>query len=69
MDQEQKRQAARQLKGNPLLDELLQELRRELLDAWPTTAPAEAREKLWQEVNALENARERIQSRITELVG
>ena len=65
---EQRKQAAKALHANPLLSEILDELRLELLEAWENAGSTEHREKHWHEVKALENTRDRIRSTIAELL-
>lgn len=64
-----RRESARALRANKLLPELLDELKRDLVEAWEAANAPEVREDVWHQVRAIAKVREHIDGRTRELAG
>lgn len=63
-----KTEAAKQLAKNPLLPELLDEIKADAVLAWESARTPEEREQCWHLVRALETVRDDVSTRIRGLV-
>lgn len=63
------KEMARQLRTNPLLPKLLDDLKADLVEAWESKNAPEVREDVWQQVRAIAKVREHIDGRTRELAG
>lgn len=63
------KELARQLRTNPLLPKLLDELNGELVAAWQAANDPAQREAVWHQVRSIAKVREHIDGRTRELAG
>jgi hypothetical protein len=63
-----KTEAAKQLASNPLLPELLDEFKDDIVSVWESANTPAEREQCWQQVHALETVKEHVSTRVRDLV-
>jgi hypothetical protein len=63
------KELARQLRTNPLLPKLLDELNGELVAAWQSANDPAQREGVWHQVRGIAKVREHIDGRTRDLAG
>jgi hypothetical protein len=63
----ERKEQAKQLRANPLLGKLLDELKAAQVAAWESANTPEKREQCWQLVRSIEQVREHIDVRTDEL--
>lgn len=64
-----KTEAAKQLRANPLLPEILRELEADVVSAWQGATTVEGRERAHADIKALNTLREQIDARCREVLG
>lgn len=66
---EQKKAYVRELANNPLLEEILTDLRDSCLDNWESTSPndTDTRESAWRDIQAVNRFRASIKDTLTKL--
>lgn len=63
-----KTEAAKQLANNPLLPELLDQIKADAVSAWESASTPVEREQCWQMVHALETVREHVGICVRDLI-
>jgi hypothetical protein len=64
-----RKEQAKALRKNPLLRELLDEARSDLVSEWEAADSVERREAAWHKLKALETLREHVDARTAEIIG